>query len=89
MAKQIPVPMPWTPPPVTEEEALTPDYSNKDDGYICLDRLVRERPPEKLTEWQTWEADREKQKQAIIDADFQKSREFQIDLKYFTGKPRE
>lgn len=89
MAKKLVLPMAWTPPPVTEEEALTPDYSNKDDGYIALDRLVRERPPTKLTEWEQYEADREAQKQAIIDADFQKSRGFQIDEKYFTGKPRE
>jgi len=86
MAKKSMVDMsPWTPPPVTREEALTPDYSDTDDGERCLDQLVRELPAHTPTEWEKYQADRDAQKEAIIEDEFQKSRRFEIDIKNKTG----
>lgn len=75
----------WTPPPVTREEALTPDYSDTDDGDRCLDQLVRELPAHTPTEWEKYQADRDAQKDAIIEDEFQKSRRFEIDIKNKTN----
>ena len=83
--KSMPDISPWTPPPVTREEALTPDYSDTDDGERCLDQLVRELPAHTPTEWEKYQADRDAQKEAIIEDEFQKSRRFEIDIKNKTG----
>lgn len=81
--KSVLVMEPWTPPPVTREEALAPEYS--DDGDRALDQMVNVTAPG-TDEWERYRLDRERQKSDLIDQEQDRNRHFEIDISNKTGR---
>ena len=76
----------WEPPPVTREEALTPETTPWMDTEQELNELIFPAPLVPLSEWEKVQADREQQKKVFKEEEWQRSRNFDVDIGNVTGQ---
>jgi hypothetical protein len=73
---------PYTPPAVTREEALRPEFI--DEGDEDLDVMVNEPLPHQCTPFEQMQEDRNNQVAKLQDAENQKDREWRVGVENIT-----